>query len=171
VCRSRSTIARRINWAWPTSARALSGRLRELVPSLRAVGIEVVFPQDKGKGGKREAGTGNRVLRIRRMDDSNVTTVTTVTVSESGAERDEPVAEPSQCKSASERRNDGGDGSDGVNSAGSVSRNGNTDVREHESGPSDPSPPTGHDPSCADIPQRTRRTPVPAVDDDDANDD
>lgn len=47
---------------WPTTARALAGRLKRLAPGLRRVGIEVSHPP-------REAGTGRRMLSI-------VTTVT-----------------------------------------------------------------------------------------------
>src|SRR5689334_11553555 len=42
---------------WPRTPRALAGRLRRAQPSLRALGIEIVF--------QREGRTGSRMIRMR----------------------------------------------------------------------------------------------------------
>jgi hypothetical protein len=55
--------------AWPQTGRGLSGILKRLAPNLRAVGVEVELGRTK-KG---------RFVTIRRVGESCVTTVTTVT--------------------------------------------------------------------------------------------
>jgi len=65
---------RRANGAWPTSPRALAGRLRRAQTSLRTLGIEIAF--------SREGRAGTRIIRISTSADNQpretVSTVGTV---------------------------------------------------------------------------------------------
>jgi hypothetical protein len=65
---------------WPTSPRALAGRLRRAQTSLRTVGIEIAF--------SREGRTGTRIIRISAAPgDPYRQTVSTVgAVADDGAE-------------------------------------------------------------------------------------
>src|SRR5581483_3767267 len=58
------------NREWPTTGRVLANAIRRLSPDLRATGIEVEYC--------REAGTGRRLITIKRAE-SSVTSVTSVT--------------------------------------------------------------------------------------------
>jgi hypothetical protein len=69
---------------WPTATHVLSGQLRRLAPSLRAVGIEVVFDRDSTK----------RTITIRTDTPSSVMSVTSVKEDAAGdaADADDAVA-------------------------------------------------------------------------------
>jgi hypothetical protein len=69
--RKSLTLARE----WPKTSRGLSGKLGRCAPSLRALGVEVILPN----ASHREAGTGRRLLTIRKIPAPTVTTVTTAT--------------------------------------------------------------------------------------------
>jgi hypothetical protein len=58
------------NAGWPTSPRALAGRLRRAQTVLRAVGIDIAF--------SREGRAGRRVIRIRATRENTVSTVSSV---------------------------------------------------------------------------------------------
>jgi len=49
---------------WPKTASALSGKLRRLAPTLRAVGVSITFEKD-GRGDGRQ-----RIIRIKRVEHS-----------------------------------------------------------------------------------------------------
>jgi hypothetical protein len=55
---------------WPTTPRALAGRLRRAQPFLRVLGIDIAF--------SREGRSGSRVIRIRTRAENTVSTVSIV---------------------------------------------------------------------------------------------
>jgi primase-polymerase (primpol)-like protein len=57
----RATERERNRAEWPRSARAMSNVLRHLAPSLREVGVEVIFIRDSGRG--RE-----RIIQLKGID-------------------------------------------------------------------------------------------------------
>lgn len=57
--------------AWPTGARALSGRLRRAATFLRTVGVEVEFSHEMGTGSRR-------LIKVRKDGEFCVATVATV---------------------------------------------------------------------------------------------
>src|SRR2546430_17247765 len=62
---------------WPKNPRALAGHLRRAQTFLRALGIEIAF--------SREGRPGSRVIRMRSSPENIVSTVSSVSDSESGA--------------------------------------------------------------------------------------
>jgi hypothetical protein len=75
--RSRAAISRD-SAGWPKNPRALAGRLRRAQTFLRALGIDIAFT--------REGRAGSRVIRIHGTVE---TTVSTVSVGDSGYDRSE----------------------------------------------------------------------------------
>src|SRR5690606_15722112 len=117
---------------WPTTPRALSGRIRRAAPLLRYAGVDVQLDQ-------REPGTGKRLIVLKKIIDDNrhdrhdrhehdnnglpardgtvtqnMPTVTTVT-------------QPSREKSAPRAGLDDSDGRDGINPSYSSSLDGEGD--------------------------------------------
>lgn len=61
----RLPVPERSAKSWPETGRKLSGALRRLASDLRRAGVDIEFPDDHN----REAGTGRRVLKIRKVGD------------------------------------------------------------------------------------------------------
>ena len=66
----RSNLGGRGGSRWPTTPRALAGRLRRAQTFLRALGIEIAF--------SREGRAGNRIISMRSCHDPTVSSVRTV---------------------------------------------------------------------------------------------
>src|SRR5271166_4231972 len=63
---------------WPKNPRALAGHLRRAQTFLRALGIDIAF--------SREGRAGSRVIRMRTSLENTVSTGSSVSVRDSGAE-------------------------------------------------------------------------------------
>ena len=61
----KSDIITQKNPFYPRSSLKIANDLRRIAPNLRLLGIDVIFDGDEGK---REAGTGKRLIRIRNVD-------------------------------------------------------------------------------------------------------
>lgn len=57
----------RRQFSWPKTPQRLSNELRRLAPSLRADGVDVLI----GDKSMREAGTGRRLIRLRKLKDTS----------------------------------------------------------------------------------------------------